>query len=192
MATITLNTEHVADALANALSQFDDSTNLLTMVRILVGQVQELEDVVVSCFIDRTIDTAQGAQLNQYGAVVGQIRDGLTDSEYRKVIRTRIMANRSNTQINTILAVVALLAEPPGAVRYTLLHPAAYQLEYTVAEPTSTLMRKWIAAHALAATPAGVSLAHIAETTLLSGYFGFLEDDDALGFDEGIMSTEIL
>lgn len=134
-------TDHAARTLALLPSQHANAAAMRAFIEAVAEAVQEVEDDAWAAVADRQLDTAEGAQLDQYGRVVGARRDGLEDDDYRALIRTRILANRSNGQADVILRVVAALLEdvlvaPPG-VEYRVLPPAAYALQLELsAEPT--------------------------------------------------------
>lgn len=134
-------TDHVARTLALLPSQHANAAVMRAFITAIAEAVQEVEDDAWACIADRQLDVAEGAQLDQYGRVVGARRDGLDDDDYRALIRTRILANRSNGQADVILRVVAalladVLVSPPG-VEYRTLPPAAYALQVELsAEPT--------------------------------------------------------
>jgi len=64
---------------------------------------QELEDVVGDCILFRSLDSAVGVQLDQYGSLLTEPRDGLTDVEYRSVLRAKILSNSSNGQAELLV-----------------------------------------------------------------------------------------
>jgi len=183
--------DHVTRALNHVLSQFSAATNLRRLVSIFAAEVQELEDVTSQCVMDRMLTTAVGVQLDQYGKVVGQPRDGLTDDEYRLVITARIQVNKSNGTIDPITSVLSLLTGGAFPVRYSRLGVASYQLEYTVAVALSAVMLPIVLDMMADMRPAGVELSHVSETVATEGWFGFDADPGALGFDAGKFVTEV-
>lgn len=131
--------DHVARSLANLLSQFQGKQIVEDCLSILVSPCQDLEDTLYDLVVLRALDAAEGAQLDQYGVVVGANRRGLSDDDYRRYIRVRIMANRSNGQGDVILDVVSFIVDSEP-VEYYLHAPAAYQLQYESPGLTSPLL----------------------------------------------------
>lgn len=130
---LTHITDHVARTLALLPSQFRNASKVRALLTALCEVVQGIEDDTWACIEDRMLSTAEGAQLDQYGRVLGQPRDGLADEDYRALLGIRILANRSNGQADVILRVVAGLLgadrlQDTDGVHYRVLPPAAYEL----------------------------------------------------------------
>ncbi len=66
----------------------------------------ELFDELLQVFIQiqqsRDIDQSELYGLDIIGSVVGEPRNGLSDDDYRKVLRTKIISNRSDGSIETL------------------------------------------------------------------------------------------
>lgn len=59
----------------------------------------------------RDIDAAQGTTLDKIGREVGQARVGLSDEDYRKWLKVKVLANMSGGEIETINSICRLLLE---------------------------------------------------------------------------------
>lgn len=173
--------DHVARAEANLESQFQDSPNLRAVLRAIVDEVQVLEDAAYTAVVDRFLDGAGGAQLDQYGRVLGARRGGLSDTAYRQILHARILGNRSSGSIARLLDIYRILNGGadvdvdqfyPNTLAFYALHPQA-----TTAEQRRRI-REWMQR----TKKAGVALILIEAPT---NYFGFFDDPDALGFNEG-------
>jgi hypothetical protein len=179
--------DHIAQALEVLLSQFADSPRLQAFIEVLLTQVQELEDEA-NAVLSTSLDNSEGDALDQYGALVGEPRDGLSDEEYRKFILVRIRANRSNGNPEVIAGILADLSG--GAVKYRLLYPASYALDYQLDQPGDASLRsRWVKVLE-SVTPAGVLLAEVVESG--PNAFGFEGDETALGFGEGEFNAVII
>ena len=183
-------TDHVARTLALLPSQHADAPILRALVTAIAEAVQEVEDDAWACIVDRQLDTAEGAQLDQYGRVVGARRDGLDDADYLALIRTRILANRSNGQADVILRVVASLIGPallaPG-VEYRVLPPAAYLLQVELDEALSADRLALISRILDEITPSGVSREFVyGESPLFR-----LDSDDLHSLDAGELGATL-
>jgi hypothetical protein len=182
--------DHPERAEENRLSQFDKSTLIKAIVKLGVDEVQLLEDTLFALVWESLVDTAQGAQLDQYGKLSGEPREGLIDKEYRNLIKVSLRAKRSNGQPEVITSVVADLVELVGGVRYIPLYPAGYALDYLVSQRTAGTYRDRIVKLLLDITPAGVLLSDVKEGVL--GYWGFEGDPNALPLGVGAWTTELL
>lgn len=195
-------TDHVARALAILPSQFADATKLRALLTALTAQVQLLDDDAWACIEDRMLDTAEGAQLDQYGKVLGQPRDGLADDDYRALLGIRILANRSNGQADAILRVVAgllgsdRLSDGGQGVFYRTLPPGAYELWWVsddAADPLDTgadrlaLIRKILDE----ITPSGVSWSATDASSSAFQFTNLAGDGPVLGLDEGGLGRRV-
>lgn len=85
--------------------------NIKLLLRGLVGPAQEIENALQQLLTLRGVDTAEGAQLDVLGRVVGQLRNGMVDDDYRRLIRARISVNRSKGTIADVLTVADLVVD---------------------------------------------------------------------------------
>jgi hypothetical protein len=65
------------------------------LINSVASMCQEIEDYASDLLTKRTIDTASGNALDVIGEIVGQVRGGLSDDDYRSAIRFRIKLNTS-------------------------------------------------------------------------------------------------
>ncbi len=151
--------------------------NITKLIRALVEPVQDVENVLQQLYTERYVDTAVGDQLDILGALVGQLRLGLEDEPYRRVIRARISVNRSKGTIADVINVASLIIYDDDALILVDNHgPAALSVQIegvTVDFQTS------------------VSLATLLRETVSAGVRLYLEtqnipDEDAFTFDSFI------
>ncbi len=102
-------TDHVARGLARLLQQFKGQPRIEALLTGYLEQVQELEDSLWDLRTLRSLDLAEGEQLDRLGEIVGQARGGLDDDNYRQLIRARIQANRSDGQADRLLLIARLV-----------------------------------------------------------------------------------
>lgn len=76
--------------------QFIDSEKFIKFLRSFLDQFQYLQDENDNLAALRYLDTAEGAQLDGIGEIVGKERpDGETDELYRLLIKAKIIQNRT-------------------------------------------------------------------------------------------------
>ena len=176
------------------LSQFKDLTNWERMLSLFSGFLQEAESNVYDLVISRMLDDATDAQLDQWGAVVGEGREGELDDPYRNIIKARIRANLCSGTIEDLLVIVQTLSnryEIGGEsffgfdmeTRVVEQYPCRITISFCTAYPLSESTRQRMKRMVELARPAGVSLSGIVECRL--EYFGFGDDPDAAGFMYG-------
>ena len=178
--------DHKDRAVAELLQQYRDDPNWCDIARAFGASAQLLEDQLFQLIVDRYLFAAKGAQLDQWGEVVGAQRQGLTDNDYRRVLLARIAANRSGGSPNELIAIFATLTAP-SVVRYTLIPPAHYYLTAERGSELSPEMRRAVARVMADANPAGIGY-NLFEA--LPGPFGY-DGPPALGYDVGTYIGEI-
>ena len=72
------------------------------LIESAVDLCQEIENYASDLYTRRTIDTAAGDVLDTIGEIVGQLRGGLSDDDYRNAIRFRIQLNVSCGQPDVV------------------------------------------------------------------------------------------
>jgi hypothetical protein len=122
-------TTHEAEAVATFLQQFKGKAKLAALLASYVDQVQQLEAVLFDVLASRAIDAAEGDQLDLLGDLVGQDREGRSDSDYRIWIKARIRVNLSSGTGNDIIATVGAILGTAGRVTITELPPAAMRVD---------------------------------------------------------------
>lgn len=173
--------DHVDRALSNLESQFQDSPNLKAVLRAIVGEVQVLEDATFLSTVDRFLGNATGAQLDQYGRVLGARRGELSDTAYRHILHARILGNRSSGSIVRLLDIYRIL-NGGADVDVEQVYPNTLIFSAVQTAPTSPDERRRIRDWMHKVKKAGVVL-YLAEAP--DNYFGFFDNPNAFGFDEG-------
>jgi hypothetical protein len=112
-------TEHITDHIARALSrqtqQFKSKPNLEAFITAIVRPIQRLEDVAWQLYTERGLELAVGVQLDVLGVLVGEEREGKLDEAYRRHLRARVRANRSNGTVEDLLAITRLILDDEDA-----------------------------------------------------------------------------
>jgi hypothetical protein len=117
--------DHCADGLALLLEQFKDKPRLAAVLCAFLQQIQELDAAAWQLLTERSIDAGVGAQLDVIGRIVGEPREGRSDTDYRPFLRARILVNRSSGLTEEILTIVrVVLGDVPIALREEF--PAAF------------------------------------------------------------------
>ncbi len=104
MADVVHISDH-ADAAKARLARIVRLPRFLAFVGMQAERMQWLEDVLFNILSQRSIDNAEGAQLDVYGRILGQPRDGTPDGEYRLRLKARARILRSSGTTEDIIAV---------------------------------------------------------------------------------------
>ena len=187
MTNPVLISNHAERAKDLLTSDFDAATNVRALLDVLLAEVQEVEQVFYDLIVEQYLSTAVGEQLDRIGAIVGEARAGLGDTAYRNFIGARIQTNITESTIPTLLDVISTITGSSD-VLFSPTYPASFELYYVIGAFTDEGTRARILTQLEALTPAGVGFR---ATEAVTGYFGFDDDPDSLGFDEGIWSEEI-
>lgn len=125
-------TNHAEQAIERLASQFRaatmglDDNNIEGLLRDLISPVQDIEDTLWQLFIERTIYTAVGAQLDVIGRILGFPRNTPDDDIYRVYLLGQIKALRSQGTIDDLISLVqTLVSGTTGQVHLEEYFPAA-------------------------------------------------------------------
>lgn len=117
MSVPTYEPEHVIKGLALLLQQWRTSAKVTGILATYLRQFQTLEDTVWDVINSRMIDTAVGAQLDMLGSLVGELRKGRNDLDYRAAVRLRIRVNRSQGRTVDVIDVATQGSGAPAIYR---------------------------------------------------------------------------
>lgn len=90
-----------------------DKPNMLALLETFGTQIDEITDALAQLGDDRLLADAFGAQLDVFGAIVGQERTGVDDDTYRARIQARIKLNKCSGTVDEILTILGLI-KPAG------------------------------------------------------------------------------
>lgn len=144
---------------------------------------QMVEDDMFDQLLDSFISNARGQTLDNIGSWRGEQRQGLNDSEYRRVLLSKRRVQLSNGELDTLLDIVAALSddETPGAFS---AYPAAFRIQFTSDASDAFLVR-------LKRMFGDAVKLGVGWELIRSEGSPFTFDVDGLGFDDGKL-TEIL
>lgn len=127
MAEIKYIPDHSDRAQERKTTGFRGSDNMVALLEAIGEGAQALEDELFDILISTYLSTARGDQLDQWGATVGEPRQGLSDDEYRVFIQGRILVNLSDGTPPDLIEIYQTLTAP-SVVRLWELHPHAFHL----------------------------------------------------------------
>lgn len=187
--TVTLKTTHTTEAIGRLITQFKGSSRLHALIKSYVDQIQELEIAAYTLLTDRAIDTAEGAQLDGIGEIVGLRRGGLTDDEYRVRLAVQIRLNLSSGTIEDIAYVGNLITG--DIVEINEYFPATILVVIYSLTADPALVQRIIneARAAGVQTQIVYSLYPAAETFATSSIPGTVEIDANAGFSDTTQTT---
>lgn len=108
--TVVRIDDHQAQARDRLLQQSRGKSNFTALLNSMTAVVQSFETELAYPVLEgRQLNEAEGAQLDGIGSLVGQLRGGALDAEYRLLLQGRIFANASDSTTPTIMALVTAL-----------------------------------------------------------------------------------
>lgn len=183
--TIAQQLDQVDQALALLLTQFKSKEAIEQWLASYVVQVQEIEAALFQLYANRAIETAVGVQLDGVGQIVGLLRDGRTDADYRERLRIQILINLSSGTIEDVLGIFDRLLT--SVVVMTEYPEAAFMLE--VVDPIANGLELVAILEQIKAAAVGTLLVWADSTTGETQWFSFGPNPDlygqSFGFDNG-------
>lgn len=189
MPDITEITNHEALALARLLQQFRAKDRIEAIVEVIGSRAQSVETVLFNLIEDTFLANAVGAQLDQYGALLGLPRGTASDDRYRALLGAQVQIIYSSGTPDELLLILSLLADVVITVTsISEPSPATIRMEYIgTAYSGDAEWGEDIARMILKARSPGVAIDQIIEAT--SSSFRF--DTAGQGFDEGLFAVDL-
>ncbi len=106
---------HSAEALERLCELFKAKPKVRAFVTALCGPAQRIEDALYQLLTERYLDAAIGVQLDVLGKIVGQVRNGLSDEDYKRYLRARVKVNRSSGITDHLLTIARLIVDDVDA-----------------------------------------------------------------------------
>lgn len=107
---------HAEDAVARLIAQFKEKPRIEALLMAFAAEYQSLEDSIFSLPADRALATAVGEQLDLFGTIVGELRRGRNDDDYRLALYARIARNTSRGTYEDLIRVFNLITGTPASL----------------------------------------------------------------------------
>lgn len=127
---------HKERAIAALVSQFRDKPRLAKLIEIYTRPFQELEDVFWQLYTERRINVATGVHLELIGKILLEPRGGLSDADYRAVLRAKARVLFSNGTGPNLIQIAMLFLEST-LFTYEEFYPASVEMRITDANAAS-------------------------------------------------------
>lgn len=171
------------------LSWLRSGTRIAALQDGLGHGVQIVEDDAFNVLVSTVLPFSVGDQLDKWGELVGEVRGGLTDPDYRRFVTARIRANRSESTVDDLIEVFQLLTAP-STVRMWELYPAGFVLSFVHGEWYDDVVATRTARFMQGIKPAGRGMALV---EAVHGYIALDVDaaPPAYGLDDGVFARRI-
>lgn len=125
-----LITDHAAASIARLIEERKALPNFNILLNAFGVQVQELEQAWHDLLTKRQLGTAVGQQQDDIGKIVGQPRNGVSDSDYDRYLGAKIAVNNSEGRIEDVLRVArAVIIDAARELDLSQEFPAAMVLD---------------------------------------------------------------
>lgn len=121
---LTHATDHGERAVGVLIEILRDKARFTSLVKDYAKVSQELEDAFWALYSQRSIATAVGVQLDVLGRIVDELRNGLSDTDYRAILRIKGRVLRSKGTAVDLCAVTALMLNGAATFTYDEAYPA--------------------------------------------------------------------
>ena len=139
---VAYDADHVGEALADLLFQDVGSTRVESYVSTAAARWQAIEDLLWQLATERGLDDAVGVQLDGIGDILDEARGGLSDDQYRLVLRAKILAIKSRGRVEELIEILEVMDYTSIVVREQ--PPAHIQIEIcdaTLVSETDRILR---------------------------------------------------
>lgn len=173
--------DHEDEALDEGISYLWKDGALRALLKAVSSPIQALEDLMYGLALAGSIDSATDRELDVFGVLVGEYRRGLNDDEYRRILKTKARAARSDGTREEIIGLFESLFEGRGSVSVPDRYPATVEFILSTDDDVSLAYRRRAARVLREALPLGVG-ARFTITTSAGGFvFGGVDVGDATG-----------
>lgn len=97
------------------------------LIGAVAASIQAVEDDQYDLWASGSLSIATGALLDQWGAMVGELRAGLADDDFRSFIEARVLLNLTDANAPDVLTLARVLTAP-SAVRLYQYDGYGYQV----------------------------------------------------------------
>lgn len=106
---IDLITDHVEQSKDRLREQYKNKPQILSLIEVWVGQIQELEEILYDLSTSRSIANGIGQQLDLLGELLGKAREGRSDADYKIVLLAKVAQNISRGTPEDVIGVFKIL-----------------------------------------------------------------------------------
>jgi hypothetical protein len=168
--------DHKEQAIENLRQQYKGRDKIKGLMDGIIQEIQNLEDIFIELRDERTLYIATGAQLDAWGTVLNQKRNGLDDNAYRLILLGQVAVNVSKGTPEDMISVFMIFTNP-DYISFNEIYPASMQLTTVGGEAIGSV--EDIKAALRRAAPAGVSIDLF--MTAPGNPFVFADDPDPNG-----------
>lgn len=122
---------HVDESKKRLLKQFQNSKILNAFIETIGERFQELEDELFNLYLLNYLK-AKGNKLDDFGDIIGALRNGLDDEKFKNLLTAAICENNSEGTIEDLIQICRLLTHPKKVL---LFEPSPNQVSLVSINP---------------------------------------------------------
>jgi hypothetical protein len=176
---------HVEQALDRLLQQYKNSQKFKSILQSLINEIQIIENEFFKLKNERSLDAAVGYQLDLIGTIIGERRLDRTDEAYREALKSKILINISQGDVDTLIKISNLLTNSDYC-HYINLGNGHIQLSTTNTTLTQQQANNYIRV-IQSASAAGCRVDYLVKhlSDKAFAYDGVQAQANSLGYDDG-------
>lgn len=106
---------HTQECKKRLLKQFKNSSILNALVETIAERFQTLEDELFDLYYLSYLN-ADGKKLDDFGDIIGTIRQGIDDQKFRELLTATICENNSEGTVEDLIQICRLLTRPKNVL----------------------------------------------------------------------------
>jgi hypothetical protein len=169
-----------SQAISRLIEQYKEKPVINALIKSDSDQYQDIETVLTQLIDDRFLDTCVGEQLDVYGKVLDQPRQGFDDATYRILLYGKIAQINSEGRIEDLISVYSILMGADSVNLYELF-PAHVSMYSIGSNPLGVNSEIINAVKKTKAAGVSVQLYDVPD-----GYLGFVGDVNGLGLGDSL------
>jgi hypothetical protein len=188
MTDVTQVTSHTVAALLHVGSQFLGKENFEKLLTIIGEEIDEVEQAFFDLLNLRSLETAEGEQLDVIGVRLDLSRSGRTDTEYRSALYAKVGYNIASGTPDQVISLTKLITGITD-LKYQEFYPAHVRIELYADFPSIlavTQLKQLL--------PVGVGPLELLSWGLETNVFSFSTtdgpQDDTRSFADGFGTTD--
>jgi hypothetical protein len=98
-------------AIANLKVQYSNAAGIQQILAAEVEEIAELETAIIDVWVKYTIEYGEGYALDLIGAILDAPRGGLTDTNYKALLRAQILTLRSTGKVEELYTILRTIED---------------------------------------------------------------------------------
>jgi len=106
-----VNGNRINKAIGNLKTQYKSAAGIQQILAAEVEEIEEFEQALIDVWVKYTIEYGEGYTLDLLGRIVDALRKGLSDTDYKALLRAQILTLRSNGRIEELYTILRTIED---------------------------------------------------------------------------------